>query len=504
MRARRRAVSRTAMRTRRKLGADRWASLVAARRREMARGAAPRPAIVVNAGTAVTIDALDADGVFRGGLIVPGIHLMLQSLADNTAAPARDAGGVPGFSDEHARRAALGRAAGGVRRDRADARQARTRRGRGACATSRAVARRRLHRSCRRRSSAWIIWCSKACWSSRRSRVSPAPRGPSLHVARRRRSPPDSRYDAPRRIPAAPRQRTALRLRTFRPGVGQRTGSARRADPPRQHQAADAAGGRSTRSRPESDRGRSPGPGAEHGAGTGPGREPAAVCTRRPRRPRKARRRRRRRPRTQPSTPADVCVQWGPFSDADRAKAQADLEALKLGRQLSQHQVTVTDAWWVSLAPDADARAADRRVTELRALSIDDVSVVDSGDGQFAVSLGIFHTQNAATARVQALAARGVAGATAAPRQQAITQTMLVVRNPSPVVAAKLEELQGKYAGQRAQVRYLHPVTPVFASRRRRSGGHRVRTAPVRGIRGIAGRRPVFPGLRRGARRAAG
>ncbi|HSQ82674.1 MAG TPA: type III pantothenate kinase [Casimicrobiaceae bacterium] len=69
-----------------RLGADRWASLVAARRREMARGAPPRPAIVVNAGTAVTVDALDADGVFHGGLIVPGIHLMLQSLADNTAA----------------------------------------------------------------------------------------------------------------------------------------------------------------------------------------------------------------------------------------------------------------------------------------------------------------------------------------------------------------------------------------------------------------------------------
>ncbi|MGA8034310.1 MAG: type III pantothenate kinase [Casimicrobiaceae bacterium] len=69
-----------------RLGADRWASLVAARRRETARGAPPRPAIVVNAGTAVTVDALDADGVFHGGLIVPGIHLMLQSLADNTAA----------------------------------------------------------------------------------------------------------------------------------------------------------------------------------------------------------------------------------------------------------------------------------------------------------------------------------------------------------------------------------------------------------------------------------
>ena len=69
------------------LGADRWASLVAARRRAVAANeAAPRPCIVVNAGTAVTIDALDADGVFRGGLILPGVDLMLRALADNTAA----------------------------------------------------------------------------------------------------------------------------------------------------------------------------------------------------------------------------------------------------------------------------------------------------------------------------------------------------------------------------------------------------------------------------------
>jgi type III pantothenate kinase len=69
------------------LGADRWASLVAARRRAVAANeAAPQPCIVVNTGTAVTIDALDADGAFRGGLILPGVRLMLRALADNTAA----------------------------------------------------------------------------------------------------------------------------------------------------------------------------------------------------------------------------------------------------------------------------------------------------------------------------------------------------------------------------------------------------------------------------------
>ena len=68
------------------LGADRWAALVAARRRVMAAEQFPASAVIVNAGTAVTIDALDADGVFRGGVILPGLRIMLQALAEKTAA----------------------------------------------------------------------------------------------------------------------------------------------------------------------------------------------------------------------------------------------------------------------------------------------------------------------------------------------------------------------------------------------------------------------------------
>ena len=68
------------------LGADRWVSLIAARKRAIESELFPSACIVVNAGTAVTIDALDAGGVFRGGIILPGIQLMLRALSDNTAA----------------------------------------------------------------------------------------------------------------------------------------------------------------------------------------------------------------------------------------------------------------------------------------------------------------------------------------------------------------------------------------------------------------------------------
>jgi len=68
------------------LGGDRWALLVAARRRVLATEQDPGPCVAVNAGTVVTVDALDTSGVFLGGLIVPGPRLMLQAIADRTVA----------------------------------------------------------------------------------------------------------------------------------------------------------------------------------------------------------------------------------------------------------------------------------------------------------------------------------------------------------------------------------------------------------------------------------
>ena len=60
------------------LGPDRWAALVAAR------AAHTGPCLVVNAGTATTIDMLSGDGVFLGGAISPGIDLMRFVLHEHT------------------------------------------------------------------------------------------------------------------------------------------------------------------------------------------------------------------------------------------------------------------------------------------------------------------------------------------------------------------------------------------------------------------------------------
>lgn len=61
------------------MGADRWAMLVAIRRR------CPRGACVVSCGTAVTIDLIDARGRHLGGVIMPGVGLMRRALTANAA-----------------------------------------------------------------------------------------------------------------------------------------------------------------------------------------------------------------------------------------------------------------------------------------------------------------------------------------------------------------------------------------------------------------------------------
>ena len=67
-----------------RLGVDRWVAVIGARHRVLAQGAA-RPALVVMVGTAVTVDAIDANGRFLGGLILPGFGLMLKALEMGTA-----------------------------------------------------------------------------------------------------------------------------------------------------------------------------------------------------------------------------------------------------------------------------------------------------------------------------------------------------------------------------------------------------------------------------------
>jgi type III pantothenate kinase len=75
-----RAGLRNAYRQPAQLGTDRFAAAIGAR--ALFPG---QPLVLATCGTATTIDAISAEGVFLGGMILPGLRLMASVLAEQTA-----------------------------------------------------------------------------------------------------------------------------------------------------------------------------------------------------------------------------------------------------------------------------------------------------------------------------------------------------------------------------------------------------------------------------------
>ncbi|MCZ6826797.1 MAG: type III pantothenate kinase [Gammaproteobacteria bacterium] len=61
------------------MGVDRWVAMIGARQHRSG------PLVVVDAGTALTVDMLENNGKHLGGVIAPGYRMMLSSLLGNTS-----------------------------------------------------------------------------------------------------------------------------------------------------------------------------------------------------------------------------------------------------------------------------------------------------------------------------------------------------------------------------------------------------------------------------------
>lgn len=148
----------------------------------------------------------------------------------------------------------------------------------------------------------------------------------------------------------------------------------------------------------------------------------------------------------------DVCLEWGPFGDADRTRALADLEPLALGKLLTQRRIESSTAFWVYVPPLANKAAAETRAAVLRAAGVKDLFVVDSGRDRFAISLGNFRTEEAANAYLAELAAKNVSTARVGQRQLTTVSTLLVIRDPREPVMARLREIAPSYPGSEAKL----------------------------------------------------
>lgn len=156
------------------------------------------------------------------------------------------------------------------------------------------------------------------------------------------------------------------------------------------------------------------------------------------------------RPKAPPAPKATVaaCLEFGAFNLADVPRAEQALQPLGLGARLAQRRTDEVASYWVFMPSQGTRQAASRKSAELKKLGVEDFFIVqEDSKFRFAISLGIFKTEEAAKARLTELRARGVRTAQVVPRETPIQRVHFVIRDVPEALAAKLAEVRQGFPG---------------------------------------------------------
>lgn len=154
-----------------------------------------------------------------------------------------------------------------------------------------------------------------------------------------------------------------------------------------------------------------------------------------------------------PAPPASLkCVEWGAFAPGEAARAEKALAPLELGERLSQRRTEETAGWWVFIPPAPAAgnarQAALRKAGELKKLGVQEYFIVqEEGPNRWALSLGVFRSEEAAQARLAALRSQGVRSARVGPRETQVPKIWLQVKEVDRGIEARLQQVARQIDG---------------------------------------------------------
>lgn len=142
------------------------------------------------------------------------------------------------------------------------------------------------------------------------------------------------------------------------------------------------------------------------------------------------------------------CIEWGGFTLADVARAESALEPLALGPRLTQRRTWEPTSWWVFIPSQGSRQNALKKVAEIKELGVRDYFVVqEEGEHRWALSLGVFRSEEAAQARLAALRDQGVRSARVGARETVVPKVWLQVKNADAPLLARLKEIARQLGG---------------------------------------------------------
>jgi hypothetical protein len=142
------------------------------------------------------------------------------------------------------------------------------------------------------------------------------------------------------------------------------------------------------------------------------------------------------------------CVELGAFNVGDVPAVEQSLATFAFGTRLGQRRIEETASFWVFIPPQGSRPAANRKVAQLKKMGVEEFFVVqDDPEYRFAISLGVFKSEEAAKSRLADLRAKGVRTARVGSRETQVQKVFFTVRDvPEPVIG-KLNDLRQGYPG---------------------------------------------------------
>lgn len=159
----------------------------------------------------------------------------------------------------------------------------------------------------------------------------------------------------------------------------------------------------------------------------------------------------------EPETPAPApaaaktiaCYEIGPFPVADAHRFEAQLAPLGLGNRIARQTIGEASSFIVYIPPLANKEAAEKKAGELRALGVASFFIIpDNTPMRWAISLGVFKTEQAAQNHLASLNKQGVRTARVAPRPGANTRMSFQLRDLSAENKAKVERIRLAFPNQ--------------------------------------------------------
>lgn len=143
----------------------------------------------------------------------------------------------------------------------------------------------------------------------------------------------------------------------------------------------------------------------------------------------------------------------------DECRALAGLEREAAGKladlisgrdaqlKVDQRALEEPKSWWVHIPPQSNGAQADRKAAELSKLGVKDFYVVrESGPNQYAVSLGLFKSEEAAKDSLAVLQKKGVKSARILARETAGDKMIVEVRGKADQLSKALAELPAEFS----------------------------------------------------------